>query len=259
MTKKIFIFLIMILFLSLGLKTESKYWRSEKYLNLIGDLEKLGFSESEIDSLFSDSRLKFYPTIIKKIKTTKVPKLTGPNSKLLSEESVNKGKEFIKDNIKLLEKAEKEYGVEKEIIVAILKLESDLGQNLGSYQAFGIFNSIVFYSKSDSRRSQWAKNELVALLSLCQKLGISPFKIKSSWAGAIGICQFLPTSCLAFGVDGNSDGKVNLFELEDVIFSIANYLTRHGWKKDEAKAIYSYNHSLNYVQGILAYAKKIKE
>ena len=85
-----------------------------------------------------------------------------------------------------------------------------------------------------------------------------PLELKSSWAGAIGIPQFIPTSYLDFGVDGNKDGKINLFDLEDAFHSVANYLIKNGWENNTLQAIYSYNHSLNYVMGVKAYAEELK-
>lgn len=247
-------FLFVFLILS-SLSGDSDYWRTEKYADLLAELKKAGFSEAEIDSLFSDPRVEFYLKITKK--KAAVPNLIDPKYGLLLEKSVTEGKKFIEKNREILERVEKEYGVDKEIIVAILKIESDLGRNRGSYQAFSALNSIIFYSKADSRQSKWAKKQMVAFLIICRRLNIDPFEIKSSWAGAIGIPQFLPTSYLAFAVDGNNDGKIDLFNLEDALFSIANYLVEQGWKKDKSKAIYAYNHSWNYVKAVEVYAKKI--
>lgn len=238
----------------------SDYWKSEKYADVLVRLKQAGFSEDEIDSIFSDPRVKFYLKTAERVKKkATVPDLTDPKYGLLTEESINKGKNFVEKNREILEKIEKEYGVDKETIVAILRIESDLGQNLGSYQTFGALNSMIFYSGADSNKGKWAKKQLVAFLIICRRLKIDPFEIKSSWAGAIGIPQFLPTSYLAFGVDGNNDGEIDLFNLEDALCSIANYLAKHEWKKDKSKAIYAYNHSWNYVRGVEAYAKKLKK
>lgn len=256
--KKFLVFLIFVFLILFSASAESDYWKTQKYADLIAKLKKEGFLEDEIDSLFSDPRVKFYLKIAERTKKkVAVPDLTDPKYGLLTEESINKGKNFIEENRKILEKVEKEYGIDKETIVAILKIESDLGQNIGFYQAFSALNSIIFYSKADSSKGKWAKKQLVALLIICRRLKVNPFEIKSSWAGAIGIPQFLPTSYLAFGIDGNADGKIDLFSLEDALYSIANYLVKHGWKKDSSKAIYAYNHSWNYVKGVEVYAKKL--
>ena len=87
--------------------------------------------------------------------------------------------------------------------------------------------------------------------------------MKGSWAGAFGICQFIPSSYVRFAVDGNGDGVIDLFDFRDAVASIANYLKAHGWENGrlEAKrqAIYAYNHCDSYVDAVLAYAKATKE
>ena len=256
--KLISVLILSFLFISSTSQAESNYWKDQKYVSLISKLKEMDFSEETINSTFGSSQVKFYPNIIKKFKTAKVPNLAAVDSELLSSGSITRGLEFIKRNKKALENVEKERGVEKETIVAILRIESSFGQITGKYQAFGILNSIVFYSESDSNRSKWAKKQIIALLTLCRALGDNPLDKKSSWAGAIGIPQFISTSYLDFGVDGNKDGQVNLFELEDTFHSVANYLIKNNWKKDNLGAIYSYNHSLNYVMGVKAYAEKLK-
>lgn len=229
----------------------SDYWKSEKYADVITELERAGFSKDEIDSIFSDSRVKFYPDIAKKLKKTAVPKLTGPDSKLLLEESINRGKEFMREHKDILEEVENKYWIKKEAIVATLRIESNLGDNLGSDQVFGILNSIILYSEADSDKCKGAKGQLIAFLTMCRREGINPFEIYGSCAGAFGIPQFMPTSYLRFAVDGNNDGKIDLFNWEDAIHSTANYLIKH--------ALYYYNRSWNYVDGIETYAEKLKE
>lgn len=260
MFKRLIPLLLIFVFVLVSTGTESEYWKSQKYADLVIELEKIGFSKDGIDALFSDTRIKFYPSVVKKRKKAKkIIRLADPKSKLMLKESVDRGKEFLEKNRELLERVEKEYGVDKETIVAILRIETDLGAVLGSYQVFGVYNSMVFYSKASSSRSKWAKKQIVACLTICQKLGIDFFTLNGSRSGAIGIPQFIPTSYLEFAVDGNKDGKVDLFNLEDSVCSTANYLIRNNWKKNKSKAIYAYNHSWNYVGGVLAYAEKLKQ
>lgn len=256
--------LLFLLFVLIPVKAETDYWKSPKYTDLIIELKKIGFSENEIDSIFSDPRVSLYPNIMKKFEDTTVPELTGPDSKLLSEKSVNDGKEFMRKNKELLERVERKYGVEgdemKETIVAILRIESYFGLgDLGSFRVFGVLISIILYSEPNSWRSEWAKKHLIAFLTAYQKFKIKLYKIEGSWAGAFGIPQFLSVSYLNFAVDGNKDGKIDLFNLEDAVYSIANYLVKHGWKNNKSRAIYRYNRDSNFVDGIEAYAKKLKE
>ncbi len=112
-------------------------------------------------------------------------------------------------------------------------------------------------------RSGWAYRELSALLELQNTHGIQPGSLKGSVMGAIGWPQFLPSSLLEFGADGNGDGRIDLYNAEDAIFSTANYLRGHGWC--EAKfpsgreaVIWDYNHSKAYVRIVLGIAERIR-
>ncbi len=247
------------------IRAESDYWKSQKYADLITELKKIGFSSNEIDAIFSDPRVKFYPNIMKKFEDTTVPKLTGSGSTLLSEKSVNDGKEFMRKNRELLERVEKKHGVEgdemKETIAAILRIESYFGhkKRMGPFQVLGVFSSIILYSELNSKRSEWAKKQIVAFLTAYRKFKVKLYEIEGSWAGAFGIPQFLPVSYLNFAIDGNKDGRIDLFNLEDAVYSIANYFIKHGWKKNKSKAIFLYNRDSNFVEGVEAYAKKLKE
>jgi len=234
------------------------YWTSQKYTDLIEKMKDIGCSEKEIASLFSSS--EFYPGIYKKFEASRKKTARNPYLKFLTEESVREGRKFLRENLGLLNKIEESYGVSKEVITALWRVESCFGKNKGSYQAFGVFNSIIFYGeKKDSAKIEWAKEEMIALLKLCKVIGKDPLKVKGSWAGALGIPQFMPTSYLEFAVDGDGDGRIDLFNSqEDAVYSAANYLLKHNWKKDSVEAVYCYNHSKRFVNCIFQYAKKLK-
>ena len=245
------------------LSFQEPYWRAgRQYADIIKELRELGFSDKQIDSIFSDPRIRLHPDLVQKSKGVNVPSLISSNSRLLSQESVARGKKFLEENREFLEKIESKYGVEKEAIVAILRIETDFGKYLGEYYAFNIFNSVVFYTDSGFYRYEWAKKELISLIKLSQLSQREKFDylgIRSSSAGAIGLAQFLPSSYLQFAVDGNGDGKINLFEVEDSIESIANYLKESGWQKNRNKAIWRYNPDEHYVEGVNVYAQRLKE
>jgi membrane-bound lytic murein transglycosylase B len=240
---------------------QSPYWRTPKYRPLIRQLEEIGYSGREIDSLFSFSKL--YPQIYKKYSSSKKKKKASYNPYLnfLRTESIREGRQFLRSHWVFLSSVESRYGIPKEVIVALLRIESHLGKNKGKYQVFGVFNSMIYYGEArDSLKIKRAEKELISFLILCSLLGKNPLEVKGSWAGALGIPQFMPSSYLNFSVDGDGDGEIDLFDnKEDAISSIANYLKIHGWEEDSAKAIYHYNHSSKYVKAILQYAKKLKE
>ena len=102
-----------------------------------------------------------------------------------------------------------------------------------------------------------ARKNLVALVRQCKTRGIDPLGVKGSWAGALGFPQFMPAS-LRWAEDGNGDGKIDLFEMDDAIASVGRYLSSAGFKKSARDAVYDYNHEEAYVQGVLAFAAALK-
>jgi membrane-bound lytic murein transglycosylase B len=103
---------------------------------------------------------------------------------------------------------------------------------------------------------------LFHLLALCNNNQINPFSIRGSAAGAFGLCQFVPSSYLAYGTDGNGDGVVDLFDFSDAMASTANFLKSHGWHNRNAgkqfRAILAYNHCEHYAKAVLTYSKQVK-
>ena len=140
------------------------------------------------------------------------------------------GKKFIKKNIDTLERAEKEFGVPKEIITAILGVETNFGNNMGSYR---VIDSLTTLGFDDPRRSKFFRSELIQLFLLTRENNLDILKIKGSYAGAMGYSQFISSSYRAYAIDYDGDGYVDLVNsIDDAIGSIANYLKRHGWKKE---------------------------
>ena len=101
------------------------------------------------------------------------------------------------------------------------------------------------------------------MLEYADQQGFDPAEIPGSFAGAMGLPQFMPTSILAYGKDGNNDGTIDLQTHPDAMASIANYLKKHGWRpgisrKKAEKVIYHYNHSDYYVKAVLKIAKRLE-
>ena len=148
----------------------------------------------------------------------------------LKKKRIVDGKKFIKKNIDTLERAEKEFGVPKEIITAILGVETNFGNNMGGYR---VIDSLTTLGFDDPRRSKFFRSELIQLFLLTRENNLDILKIKGSYAGAMGYSQFISSSYRAYAIDYDGDGYVDLFNsIEDAIGSIANYLKRHGWKKE---------------------------
>ena len=148
----------------------------------------------------------------------------------LKKKRISDGKKFIQNNITVLERAEKEFGVPKEVITAILGVETDYGNIMGSYR---VIDSLTTLGFDDPRRSKFFKSELIQFFILTRENNLDILRVKGSYAGAMGYGQFISSSYRAYAIDFDGDGYVDLFNsLEDAIGSTANYLKRHGWKKE---------------------------
>ena len=143
---------------------------------------------------------------------------------------IKNGKLFIKKNLETLERAEAQFGVPKEVITAILGVETRYGKIMGSYRVLDALSTLSF---DYPRRSNFFSQELINLLLLARENDLDIFKLKGSYAGAMGYGQFIPSSYRAYAVDLDNDGSVDLLNsVEDAIGSIGNYLYQHGWKSN---------------------------
>lgn len=216
-----------------------------------------GFLMEEIEPFLRDHRLALHPEILNQ--KTKGINYLHPRFGLLNRSSVKRGQQVLKEHKTTLKNIEASYGIPREVLVAIFRVETNLGSNLGQYR---VFNSLLTRTVIVNRRSLWAGQELIGLLTLCKKNQINPFSIRGSAAGAFGLCQFVPSSYLAYGTDGNGDGVVDLFDFSDAMASTANYLKSHGWhsrhREKQFRAILAYNHCENYVKAVLSYSKQVK-
>ena len=150
-------------------------------------------------------------------------------NKRVSQVRLNNGNDTLKQNASLLNKISQKYGVPAYVLVAFLGLESNYGNYMGNENLVRSLATLAF----DPRRSGFFTKEFIALLKLIDKNTI-PLDAKGSWAGAMGAVQFMPTNVIAYGVDANNDGKVNLWnDKEDIYASAANFLKKLGWKKRE--------------------------
>ena len=150
-------------------------------------------------------------------------------NKRVSKTRINNGNDTLKQNASLLNKTSQKYGVPSHVIVAFLGLESNYGNYMGNESLVQSLATLAY----DPRRSKLFTRELIAALKLMDRKTI-PIDATGSWAGAIGAVQFMPTNILAYGVDANNDGKVNLWtDKEDIYESAANFLKKNGWASRE--------------------------
>jgi len=242
------------------------------YVDLKYQLVKQGLDKDYVFQVFADERSTFLPDIVRKIATLRKER-PSDYTHFLKPAVVAKGREYLLEHQRQLAKARDQFGVSPEVIVAILTIESGLGKTTGKHSVVNVFASLAVMdtpevireaglpSRLQSRlkkKADWARRELKTFLKYCQQHHLDPYQFYGSWAGAIGYAQFLPSSLVASGKDGDGDGRVDLFTHPDAIVSIANYLKRSGFKMNQGstwrRAVLAYNHSDAYADTVLTLA-----
>jgi membrane-bound lytic murein transglycosylase B len=170
---------------------------------------------------------------------------TGPTSawtryraKFLTESNIANGAAFWARNEATLRRAEAQYGVPPEAIVGILGVETRWGGYMGKTRILDALATLAF---DFPRRSAYFTDELEAYLVMARDEGMDPFRPVGSYAGAMGLGQFMPSSFLKYAVDFDGNGHRNLWDTEDAIGSVANYFAAHGWRRGEPVAVRARN------------------
>ena len=148
----------------------------------------------------------------------------------LSTERIAGGVAFRDKHRQALDRAEKEYGVPSEVIVSIIGVETFYGRVPGRYRVIDALATLAF---DYPRRAEFFRDELKQFLLLTREWKISPLAPRGSFAGAMGLPQFMPSSFRRYAVDFDGDGRIDIWSnVPDVVGSVANFLSRHGWQKD---------------------------
>ncbi len=150
---------------------------------------------------------------------------------LVTQKRINAGREALAANSALLGKISSRYGVQPEVIVALWGVETNYGDNTGNFSTIEGLATLAY----DGRRSQYFRTELMNALRILQAGHIHVDDMTGSWAGAMGQCQFMPSSYLKYAVDYDNDGKADIWNTQaDVFASIAHYLSQEGWDGDDS-------------------------
>lgn len=153
----------------------------------------------------------------------------------ITDNRINGGVKFYHQYQAALLRAESEYGVSASVIAAIIGVETSYGANRGNWAVVDALSTLSF---EYPRRADFFSNELQKFLTIAYQMNQDPFSFKGSYAGAMGYPQFMPTSYKAYAVDFDGDGIKDLWNNPvDAIGSVANYLAKHGWKRDQPIAI----------------------
>ena len=200
--------------------------------------ERHGFDRGELESVFK--RIRYVDTAIQLVKPAppgKPKNWRAYRARFVEPVRINAGVEFWNAHAETLARAEERYGVPAEIIVGIIGVETIYGRNTGSFRVLDALTTLAFdYPATPNRdvRMNFFRGEVENALLLARESGIDPFSLFGSYAGAVGLPQFMPGSIRRYAVDFDSDGRIDLRNSTvDAIGSVANFLVEHGWKTGE--------------------------
>ena len=201
------------------------------------DLEQRhGFKADELISQFA--RIHPNATVLKLIKPPVSPLQRSwerYRPRFLNDRRIDGGVRFWQDNAGQLAKAQALYGVPAEIIVAVIGVETEYGQNMGGFRVFEALATLAF---DYPPRADFFRTELEQFLLLARENNLDPLAVKGSFAGAIGIPQFRPGSQRRYAVDFDGDQRIDLGNsVDDAIGSVAHFLEQHGWLAGQPVAV----------------------
>jgi len=189
-----------------------------------------GISQTLLDRAFIG--VKPNPRIIALDRKQPEGKLTFDQYKkrVITQARIDKGRHLYKHHQVLLKKISAQYGVQPHFIVALWGIETSYGHNTGGFGVVPALATLAY----DGRRSAFFRKELINALKIVDAGHVTLENFKGSWAGAMGQNQFMPSSFHAYAVDGNHDGRRDIWtSLPDIFASTANYLSKNGWRGDE--------------------------
>jgi membrane-bound lytic murein transglycosylase B len=188
-----------------------------------------GFSQNLIDESFAN--VKFHKRAVKadRSQPENVETLDTYLPKRVPKWKVDKARALYKEHFNLLNEIGIKYQVQPRFIVALWGLETNFGKFTGGYNVVSALSTLAY----EGRREVFFKKQLMAALTILNEGHISSDNMKGSWAGAMGQNQFMPTSFLSYAVDGDGDGKKDIWQNQaDVFSSMANYLQKEGWNDE---------------------------
>lgn len=244
-----------------------------------------GFDARRIESIYGDERVFFE---VQGVAAYFRHSEAALNYKQFTQDNyIRAARDYMREHAQWFEKAERRFAVDPRVITAIILVETKLGSYLGRRSILNTLSTIAAltepgpreflweqlpeegrfersrYDQRADQRAEWAYRELKAFLTYTAMHAVEPTEVVGSYAGAMGIAQFMPTNILAYAVDGNEDGRIDLFEHADAILSIASYLKHYGWKpgldrQQAGRVVHRYNHSRYYVDAILRIVDLLK-
>lgn len=193
-----------------------------------------GFDAAALRAFFHDTQR--LPDILEAIaRPPEVKPWYEYRALFLTPERIQQGAAFWRLHAEALSRAEKQYGVDAGIIVAILGVETLYGRRAGKYRVADALYTLAFYYPP---RADFFRHELEEYLLLTRERHVDALSLYGSYAGAMGLPQFMPSSTRAYAVDFDGDGQADIWNsAADAIASVANYLHEHGWHADQLIAV----------------------
>lgn len=212
---------------------------------------------------------------------------TRDYSEFLAPYALRRARRFRSRYRTLLGRAEQAHGVAREVVVALLQVETQFGRARQPFRILEVYTTLLLETGPEAverhylslkpdypelereylgqrleKKQAFALEQLSALVEMGLNHQMDITRLRGSYAGAFGMPQFLPSSFLRWAADGNRDNVISLNNVPDAIFSVAAYLNAHGWAKDaeeetKRKAVWEYNHSPEYVDAVLAISRAI--
>jgi len=222
--------------LSFGADATSGYAGRNDVRRFIAEMaQKHGFDRDKLRALFS--RARFQPAVVAAITRPLEPRAQSwqaYRALFLTPKRIEAGVEFRARERAALARAAERYGVPEDILVAIIGVETAYGRNTGNYRVIDALSTLAF---DYPPRAEFFRGELEDFLLYAREAGIDALSLKGSYAGAIGIPQFMPDSYRRYAVDLDGDGKEDLSgSFADAIGSVANFLRAHGWETGQPVA-----------------------
>jgi membrane-bound lytic murein transglycosylase B len=217
------------IFLSLSINLNANESEFNKWLISFKNLAiKKGISEKTLKNFFSD--VKFIPKVIEYDR--RQPEFYEDTftyiENRVTKSKIKNGKSIYKKNYTLINEVENKFSVEKELLLALMGIETNFGKYLGKMHIISSLATLSF----DKRRSEFFTNELLVLLKLIDNKIIDPEILYGSWAGAFGNFQFMPSTITSYAIDYNGNKTIELKKIDDSFASAANYINKIGWKKN---------------------------
>ena len=223
-----FLFILALLFTNYIFADYSKHPKAQDVINIL--VKEHGFDESYLVKTLQTAKKQ--EQILKSMSSPAEFTWTWDRYKklFLEKQRISNGRKFIKENFDLFQQVENDFGVPKEIITSILGVETRYGKIQGSYR---VLDSLATLGFDFPRRSKFFKSELIQFFLLVRENNLDINSVQGSYAGAMGYGQFISSSYRAYAVDYDGDGYADLFNsVPDAVASIANYLQKHGWRRD---------------------------